>query len=95
MVSVGENGSRVAWQVKWGSASAGGSREAKEVTVMSPGLRTLKTWGEKVTAQRETWRFGDSVAGTRKEERPKEFSFLNTIQHAQIPPKLISNHFKI
>ena len=60
-----------------------------------PSLRSLKPWGEKVTAQKETWRFGDSVAGTRKEERPKEFSFLNTINHAQIPPKVISNHFKI
>ena len=60
-----------------------------------PSLRSLKPWGEKVTAQKETWRFGDSVAGTRKEERPKEFSFLNTIKHAQIPPKVISNHFKI
>ena len=55
----------------------------------------LKTWGEKVSAQRETWRFGDSVVGTRKEERPKKSCFLNTIKHAQIPPKVISNHFKI
>ena len=35
------------------------------------------------------------LSSRHEEGRPKEFSFLNTIQHAQIPPQVTSNHFKI
>ena len=35
------------------------------------------------------------LSSRHKEGRPKEFSFLNTIKHAQIPPQVTSKHFKI